>query len=180
MISLHHTADWQIGRTFSQFEPDDAAALFEARFKVVERLAAVASERYVDAGPVAGDVFDAQTIADKTIRRLFNAMQGFVGTWWLMPGNHDAALSESFWSRSHRLGGTSNNVAVCLEHNPYTKASKLTLENDVFPSAYDKTDEQLEEAARLVYVGVTRAKTQIHLTHDADESPLITSIREAS
>ena len=54
------------------------------------------------------------------------------------------------------------------------------LENGVFPSGYDKTDEQLEEAARLFYVGVTRAKTQIHLTYDADESPLITSIREAN
>lgn len=54
------------------------------------------------------------------------------------------------------------------------------LENGVFPSSYDRTDEQLEEAARLFYVGVTRAKTQIHLIFDADESPLITSIREAT
>jgi len=54
------------------------------------------------------------------------------------------------------------------------------LENGVFPSGYDKTDEQLEEAARLFYVGVTRAKAQIHLTYDADESPLITSIREVN
>ncbi|WP_442593308.1 ATP-dependent helicase [Parapusillimonas sp. JC17] len=53
------------------------------------------------------------------------------------------------------------------------------LENGVFPSGYDRTEEQLEEAARLFYVGVTRAKTQIHLTYDEDESPLITSIREA-
>ena len=53
------------------------------------------------------------------------------------------------------------------------------LENGVFPSGYDKTEEQLEEATRLFYVGVTRAKTQIHLTYDEDESPLITSIREA-
>lgn len=52
------------------------------------------------------------------------------------------------------------------------------LENGVFPSGYDKTDEQQEEAARLFYVGVTRAKTQIHLIYDSDESPLITSIRE--
>ena len=52
------------------------------------------------------------------------------------------------------------------------------LENGVFPSSYDRTDEQLEEAARLFYVGVTRAKTQIHLIFDSEESPLITSIRE--
>ena len=52
-MSFLHTADWQIGRVFSQFEPDDAAALFEARFKAVERLAALATERNVDAVLVA-------------------------------------------------------------------------------------------------------------------------------
>jgi len=36
LISVLHTADWQIGRVFAQFEPDNAAALFEARFAVVE------------------------------------------------------------------------------------------------------------------------------------------------
>jgi ATP-dependent DNA helicase Rep/DNA helicase-2/ATP-dependent DNA helicase PcrA len=56
----------------------------------------------------------------------------------------------------------------------------IGLENGVFPSSYDRTDEQLEEAARLFYVGVTRAKNQVHLIYDSDESPLITSIRKAS
>lgn len=127
MISLLHTADWQIGRVFSQFEPDDAAALFEARFKAVECLAAIASERGVDAVVVAGDVFDAQTVADKTIRRLFNAMQSFAGTWLLMPGNHDAALSESIWNRAHRLGAIPSNVICCLEPRPHIIAGKFTL-----------------------------------------------------
>lgn len=127
LISLLHTADWQIGRVFSQFEPDDAAGLFEARFKAIDRLAAIAAERRVDAVVVAGDVFDAQTIADKTIRRLFNAMQGFAGTWFLLPGNHDAALSESIWSRAHRLGAIPSNVICCLEPKPHTVAGKLML-----------------------------------------------------
>jgi len=127
LISLLHTADWQIGRVFSQFEPDDAAALFEARFKVVESLAVVAAERRVDAVIVAGDVFDAQTVADKTIRRLFNAMQAFTGDWVLMPGNHDAALSESIWTRAHRLGAIPANVTCCLEPKPLSVAGKFTL-----------------------------------------------------
>lgn len=127
MISILHTADWQIGRVFAQFEPDDAAALFEARFTVVERLAGIATDRGVDAILVAGDVFDAQTVADKTIRRLFNAMQGFTGTWVLMPGNHDAALTESVWSRARRLGAIPGNVTVCLEPKPLVVAGKFTL-----------------------------------------------------
>lgn len=127
MMSILHTADWQIGRVFAQFEPDDAAALFEARFAVVERLAGIATDRGVDAILVAGDVFDAQTVADKTIRRLFNAMQGFTGTWVLMPGNHDAALAESVWSRARRLGAIPSNVIVCLEPKPLVVAGKFTL-----------------------------------------------------
>jgi len=127
LISILHTADWQIGRVFSQFEPDDAAALFEARFAVVERLAGIATNRGVDAILVAGDVFDAQTVADKTIRRLFNAMHGFTGTWVLMPGNHDAALAESVWSRAQRLGVIPGNVIVCLEPKPVVVAGKFTL-----------------------------------------------------
>lgn len=127
MISLLHTADWQIGRVFSRFELDDAAALFEARFAAVERLASIAAERGVDAVLVAGDVFDAQTVADKTIRRLFNAMQGFTGAWVLMPGNHDAALTESVWTRAHRIGAIPSNVICCLEPKPAVVAGKFTL-----------------------------------------------------
>lgn len=115
VLRLLHSADWQIGRIYSQFEPDDATALFEARFHAVERLAALAAEHGVDAVVVAGDVFDAQTVLDKTIRRLFNAMQGYTGPWVLLPGNHDAALAESVWTRAHRLGVVPPNVVTCLE-----------------------------------------------------------------
>src|SRR5690606_8730201 len=99
-LRLLHTADWQIGRVFSQFEPDDAAALSEARFTSVERVAELATEHRADAVLVAGDVFDAKTVADKTIRRLFQSMRGFEGPWLLLPGNHDAALAESVWTRA--------------------------------------------------------------------------------
>ena len=114
-LRLLHSADWQIGRIYSQFEHDDAAALFEARFLAVERLATLAIEHSVEAVLVAGDVFDAQTASDKTIRRLFNAMQGYTGPWVLLPGNHDAALAESVWTRAHRLGVIPSNVTTCLE-----------------------------------------------------------------
>lgn len=54
------------------------------------------------------------------------------------------------------------------------------LENGVFPSNYDNTEEKLAETARLFYVGVTRAKSQIHLTYAFNESPLITTIRQVT
>ena len=104
MIHLLHSADWQIGRRFGQFEADDAARLAEQRIETVAAIARLAAERRVDAVLVAGDVFDAQTVADKTILRLFDALRGYDGPWLLLAGNHDAALAESVWTRAHRLG----------------------------------------------------------------------------
>ena len=54
------------------------------------------------------------------------------------------------------------------------------LEDGVFPSKYDNTQEKLEEAARLFYVGVTRAKSMIHLMYGFNESQFITRIRQAN
>lgn len=98
-----HTADWQIGRAYTTFAPDIAPILAEARFTAVQRLAELAREHAVDAVLVAGDVLDAQTVSDKTIRRLFQCMAAYSGPWLLIAGNHDAALTESVWSRAQRL-----------------------------------------------------------------------------
>ena len=114
MSKILHTADWQIGRLYSSFEAEDAAALAEARFAAVERLAALATEHAVDAVVVAGDVFDAQTVSARCIRRLFNALQGYAGPWVMMPGNHDAALAESVWTHAARLGAVPPQVRLAL------------------------------------------------------------------
>ncbi|MCZ2497215.1 DNA repair exonuclease [Xylophilus sp. Kf1] len=127
MLKFLHTADWQIGRVFAQFEEDDAAALFEARFRVIERIAAIAARESVDAVLVAGDVFDAQTVSDKTIRRMFLAMTGFGGPWVLIPGNHDAALAESVWERARRLQAVPANVVACLAAEPHLLPGKCVL-----------------------------------------------------
>lgn len=118
MTKLLHTADWQIGKCYGQFEPDEAALLTEARFNAIERLAALALELRVDLVLVAGDVFDAQGVADKTVHRLFHAMKGYAGPWILIPGNHDAGLAESVWTRAARLKAIPDNVHVCLKAEP--------------------------------------------------------------
>lgn len=114
MTHFLHTADWQIGRQYGQFETDDAAMLAEARFDVVARIAALAAERNVDAVLVAGDVFDTQGVSDRSIRRLFAAMAAYTGPWVMIAGNHDAALADSVWSRAMQLGCIPANVHVPL------------------------------------------------------------------
>jgi DNA repair exonuclease SbcCD nuclease subunit len=118
LVRLLHTSDWQIGKLFGQFDADDAAILADARFLAVERLADIAVERGVDMVLVAGDVFDAQTVTDRTLHRLFNAMGAYRGPWILIPGNHDAALSESVWTRAERLGAVPPNAHLCLQPLP--------------------------------------------------------------
>ena len=71
MTHILHTADWQIGRQYGQFDSGDAAMLAEARYDAVARIAELAAQRGVDAVLVAGDVFDTQGISDRGIRRLF-------------------------------------------------------------------------------------------------------------
>lgn len=115
MIKILHTADWQIGRSYGSFDADDAVPLAEARFAAVERLASLATSEQVDAVVVAGDVFDAQTVSARSIRRLFNALTGYAGPWVMIPGNHDAALAESVWSHAVRLGAVPANVHLTLE-----------------------------------------------------------------
>lgn len=110
-----HTADWQIGRQYSQFSPEDSASLSEARIESVATVARLATENSVDAVLVAGDVFDTQTVAERTIRKLFNAMQGFTGPWIMIPGNHDAALTESVWTQAQRLGALPANLHLALQ-----------------------------------------------------------------
>lgn len=109
-----HTADWQVGRQYASFAPDDAVAMAEARISVIERIANLAAEEAVDAVLVAGDVFDAQMVSDRTIRRLFNAMAAYTGPWILISGNHDAALAESVWTRAQRLEAVPANAHLAL------------------------------------------------------------------
>lgn len=114
MTLLLHTADWQIGRTYGRFDPDDAAALAEARLATVEQLARLAAERQADAVLVAGDVFDAQAVSPRTIRRLFHALAPYAGPWVVIPGNHDAALGEGVWREALRLGVVPPSVHLVL------------------------------------------------------------------
>jgi DNA repair exonuclease SbcCD nuclease subunit len=107
-ITFIHSADWQLGKPFGSIEGDTAALLREERFEVVKRIAALANERHVDAVIVAGDVFDSATTPDQVIRRALEAMKAYNGSWVLLPGNHDPALSESPWTRIERIGRPAN------------------------------------------------------------------------
>ena len=183
MIKLLHTADWQIGKQYGQFETDDAALLADARFAVVDRLAQLAVAQGVDVVLVAGDVFDAQGVADKTIHRLFNSMAAFAGPWVLIPGNHDAGLSESVWTRAARLTAVPPNAHVCLRPEPLLFPS-LGLAVLPAPLTQRHTHNDLTEwfagaqvPRDMFRVGLAHGSVQGILAEDIDSSNPIAAAR---
>ncbi|WP_246332987.1 metallophosphoesterase family protein [Aureimonas mangrovi] len=114
MVRFLHTADWQVGKPFGGFSPDARGELRAERFAAVARIAALAKAERCEAVLVAGDAFDDNTISDREIRRTLEAMAGFDGPWVMLPGNHDAALSVSVWTRIAQMGGPAQVIAAVL------------------------------------------------------------------
>jgi DNA repair exonuclease SbcCD nuclease subunit len=171
-----HTADWQIGTQFGQFTAEEAAHLTEARFETVRRIAALATERNIDAILVAGDVFDQQTVSDTVIRKLFAALAGFAGPWFMLPGNHDAALAESVWTRAMRLNCVPANVKLLLEPGVVTlDDARLALLHAPLTqrNTYDDTTEffdRIETPAELFRIGIAHGSVSGILQEGIDSA----------
>jgi len=116
-LRLLHTADWQLGKPFAGFGDSFGALLAQARFDTLRRVAEIAREEAVDAVLVAGDVFERNDVATGTISRALAAMRPYSGPWLLLPGNHDAALAASVWTRLEALGRP-DNVIACTRPDP--------------------------------------------------------------
>ncbi|WP_459618775.1 metallophosphoesterase family protein [Bordetella sp. 2513F-2] len=174
MIRFLHTADWQIGRQYGQFDTDDAAVLAEARYEAVARLAELAAARAADAVLVAGDVFDTHAVSDRTLRRLFGALQAYAGPWVMIAGNHDAMLADSVWTRAERLGCIPPNVRVARRCEVITLesaglavlAAPLTQRHtyDDVTQAFDT----LESPPGLARVGLAHGSVRDRLPGEAD------------
>lgn len=186
MTRFLHTADWQIGRHYSRFESEDAAALAEARFTALERLARLATQEQVDAVLVAGDIFDAQTLSDRTLHRTFQALAGFAGPWILIPGNHDAALAESIWSRAKRIAAIPPNVY--LLHEPEVRIfEELGVAILPAPLTQRQTHHDLtawfdtaETPESLLRIGLAHGSVEGQLPESADSANPIDADRATS
>ena len=109
-----HTADWQLGKQFANIPGDAGAALRDRRIETVKAIGRLAAERGADAVLVAGDAFDANAVAERTLIRMLEALKEFPGDWVFIPGNHDPALADSAWTRLLRRELPAN-VHLALE-----------------------------------------------------------------
>jgi DNA repair exonuclease SbcCD nuclease subunit len=121
-VKFLHTADWQIGKPFARFPEEAAVPLREQRIETVKKIAALAVQHSVDAVLVAGDVFEFETVAERTLHKTIHAMSGFSGPWLMLPGNHDPAIDDGVWCQLKALDPPSNIVIL-------DKAQTFPLEN---------------------------------------------------
>ena len=126
-VCFLHTADWQIGKQFGNIADEARVFLANQRIDTIKTIARIAGEHAADAILVAGDVFETHAVADLTIRRTLNAMAAFPGPWVLLPGNHDAALAESPWTRILRLGKPENVHLVTMPEPLPLLGGRLTI-----------------------------------------------------
>jgi DNA repair exonuclease SbcCD nuclease subunit len=131
-----HTADWQLGKPFTNLPADLAGELQAARFAVVGRIAEVAASRSARHVFVAGDVYDGENLSNATLRRGLERMAEHPNIQWLLlPGNHDPARAGGVWDRIQRFGAPANIVLVLnsapisLDGNVVVLPAPLTTKN---------------------------------------------------
>lgn len=180
-IRFIHTADFQIGKGFSRFPADIAAALRAARLETVKRIAAFAKDRMVDAVLVAGDCFDDIAVADETLRRFKIALEAFDGLWVLLPGNHDPAIAESPWSRLKALS-LPENVMIADHPVPIPVSDKAVILPAPLRRRRDAADltDWFDAAAtgdRLIRIGLAHGSVRDFLPEASEAANPIASDR---
>jgi DNA repair exonuclease SbcCD nuclease subunit len=104
LLKVLHTADWHVGRSFGQFEADDAQKLARDRLSVIDRILGLADQYDVHAVLCAGDLFDSPNPDEPWWRGLAQSF-GRRKTWTrpviLLPGNHDPLTPDSVYSKNH-------------------------------------------------------------------------------
>ncbi len=158
-----HTADWQIGKRFGGFDERLAGRLEEARLDAIDTIAKVAAEHGASHVLVAGDVYDAHDLKEKTVRQPLTRMAQHRGlTWVLLPGNHDPAGAGSIWSRVRRYG-IGDNIILADSPQPIALAPRVT----VLPAPLTSKATSLDPTAWMDDAGLGDEGVRIGLAHGA-------------
>ena len=121
-----HTADWQIGKPFKQFG-DKESLLRRARLLAIENLGHLAEKEGAEHVVVAGDIYDTEVPATRTLLEPLERMRLFANVeWHLLPGNHDPHRPKGVWDRV-RENGAPANVYLHLTPEPAALGSSTVL-----------------------------------------------------
>jgi ATP-dependent DNA helicase Rep/DNA helicase-2/ATP-dependent DNA helicase PcrA len=102
----------------------------------------------------------------------------------LLGASKDGALKDYSVEVFGNQGRSPEQINLMTLHNSkgleFETVFIVGLEQGTFPSNRDDTSEKVEEKMRLFYVGITRAKSIVHLMYGFNESQFITIVREAT
>lgn len=107
-----HTADWQIGMKRHFLDGDAQARFSEAREEAIKTIGKVAREHSAEFVVVAGDVFEANMLSPRTVRRALEAMRSIPVPVYLLPGNHDHLGPATIYHSPEFLRQKPDNVQV--------------------------------------------------------------------
>ncbi|MCQ4619633.1 exonuclease SbcCD subunit D [Corynebacterium sp. CCUG 71335] len=116
-VTFIHTSDFQWGMTrwFLDGEDSDAQSRFEdSRLRAVEKLGNLAREHGAEFIVVAGDVFDANALSERTMGRALEVLGSLPVPVFLLPGNHDPLLPGAALEHAAQL----SNVTVLADSTP--------------------------------------------------------------
>ncbi len=101
MITLLHTADWQLGARFAQFGPEAARMLRAARQATLRKALDAARAHRVDAFLIAGDLFENNLVDEAEVAAALRAFADFPEIpIYIVPGNHDPYTGpDCVWER---------------------------------------------------------------------------------
>ncbi|MEY3544835.1 MAG: hypothetical protein RLZZ247_992 [Cyanobacteriota bacterium] len=122
MLTVLHSADWQIGKPYARVQdPDKRARLRQARIEVISRIGAQITAHNARYLLVAGDLFDSPTPSHSDVSAVCQAIGKLQVPVLVIPGNHDHGAPGSVWhgaffqSEQQRRAP---NLQVLLERQP--------------------------------------------------------------
>jgi DNA repair exonuclease SbcCD nuclease subunit len=182
MVTLLHTADWQIGKQFANIPGDTGAILRERRIESVKKIAAIANQKNVDAVLAAGDIFDTNLVQGKTLLQTLGAMADFSGKWICIPGNHDSAEVDSVWARYKRNFGSENIVLLDKPEPYYLKNTNVVILPAPLQRRHDSRDltewfDSCETDPSLIRVGLAHGSINNRLMQRSEAPNTISDTR---
>ena len=181
MFRFIHSADWQLGASFSQFG-SHAERLRAQRLRTLRAALDLARVRAADAFLVAGDLFEDPLIPDSLVEatlRLFAEYPELPVC--LLPGNHDPAVPgpAALWSRRHfRDGALPPNVTIFRAPGAHLLGpaillvSPLRQKNSIHDPSVPLRDLARQQPADRVKIGLTHGGLAIPGKHQPNDFPI--------
>lgn len=103
-IRFLHTSDLQLGMTRWFLDGEAQARFDEARIRTIDRLGEIASGHDCAFIVIAGDVFEHNSLNQRTTGRAVDALRRLPVPVYLLPGNHDPLVADSIFYRAQGEG----------------------------------------------------------------------------